>query len=174
MKLSSISTTFRSRARITNIERLTIAFRHKWGPPDKVPDTLSYHNALLTIVGREIIEFDYMKDLYEDRDFKDEWWKCNTEPIENHQPSGGFFYSWTIVYASLRIPLRTHYRELHVRRLGGHIGIDKSIVLAEAMYAWPYLNIVSLSNVVIYARLQRGKQTQNTRLSTSLPIVDAL
>ena len=59
---------------IVYIQRFTFSFRHKSSQLNKVADALRRRVLLLTTIQNEIIDFDYLKDLYtEDEDFKEKW-----------------------------------------------------------------------------------------------------
>lgn len=48
---------------------------------------------LLTSVHNEVIDFDYLKDLYvDDKDFKEKWKKCTSGVVSKHQIYDGFLF----------------------------------------------------------------------------------
>ncbi|XP_011015163.1 PREDICTED: uncharacterized protein LOC105118819 [Populus euphratica] len=81
---------------------------------NKVANALSRRVALLLTMRAEIIGFDYLKELYaEDEDFGNSWAQCLQ----------GF-----------------PHKGMHIQEgLGGHLGRDKTVALAEERYYWPQL-----------------------------------
>ena len=85
------------------LHNFSYVFQHKASQNNKVVDTLSMHNALLSVMKSEVSGFDSLQDDYvNDPDFGLIWEKCISHDVVPHfHIHQGFLVSRiTIVYTS--------------------------------------------------------------------------
>lgn len=124
-----------------DIQKFTFVIKHKSGKQNKVADELSRQACMLVTVCSEVVGFEYLKNLYaDDKDFGVTWWKTvKGEHDADFNLQDGFLFKGSRLCIP-RSSLRDHIlREIHGGGLGGHLGRDTSIAMAEERYFWPQL-----------------------------------
>lgn len=76
------------------IQRFIFVLKHRTGQQNKVADALSRRAALLTTLNSEIVDFEFIKELYEeDEDFSSVWRKCQLKhDAGNYHVQDGYLF----------------------------------------------------------------------------------
>ncbi|XP_050368930.1 uncharacterized protein LOC126787035 [Argentina anserina] len=157
---------------VEELQEYYFVIRHKSGVQNKVADALSRKEALLSIMGAQVLGFEQLKELYkDDSDFGSTWAECvASKPTSDFHIKDGYLFKGSrlcIPNCSMRLLI---IEKQHGGGLGCHFGRDKTLALVNDKLYWPKLSKEVLRYVQRCRTCHVAKsRSQNTGLYTPLP-----
>ncbi|XP_065871865.1 uncharacterized protein [Euphorbia lathyris] len=159
------------------VDKFPYQLLHRAGQQNKVADALSRRIALLKTVALELVDFEHIKEEYEeDPNFGLEWEKCRRGTEESgYQLVDGFLMRGSQLCLPNTSIWERVIRKLHGGVLGGHFGRDKTFETVNSRYYWPRVrrDVAYIMEQCEECQSSKGHAT-NAELRMHLPILETI